>query len=623
MRQAVAAFVFAAALVVYTITLTPTVGLTDSGALTVAAWALGNAHPPGFPLYLMLTHLATLLPLGTIAVRVNYASAFFAALACAMVTLCVAEIIPAKTTKWVTLSAMTFAGLLLAFGRTLWEYAVVAEVYALNSFLLATIFCLMLSWRRTRQIARLYIAALVFGLALGVHHVTIGLSLVAIAVLVLRTAGFKFFRSKQLLIAALIAIVAFVAVYAYLPIAASRDPVLNWGDPDNFTNIVRHITAKQYRVYVKVSDESSQVDDFFRLTTRELGPPWLPIALLIALYGLWQAFRRDRTLFWFLLLVIVADAAWMLVYPIANDEDAYLLPVFLALTLASAYGVVAIARDRIAIAAALLAIPLLSLGIHWPYRDRSHFLVPKDYSENALRTMDRDALLFTGDWQLYAPMFYFLEAEKVRPDVKIIEYGMLIRGWYVDALAKRYPELFGEVQEQFAAYRPLLAHFDADDEQWRNDAALREQFNLRLDDLVAALIEKQVAHGGHAYATADIAKSQDPVDQRLLARLAAAYDVVPRGIVMEYLPGHSTRDVKNIPLQLRGLVDARDEVVLTEILPTYRTALLNRARYFAVAGRYEDALASYKDALSLDPDNASLQAEIARTELARERLGVR
>ncbi len=88
-----AALVFLVALLVYFWTLAPTVTLVDSGELIVAARFLGVAHPPGFPLYVMLAHLASLLPIGNIAARINFASAFFAALACAMLTLVVAELI--------------------------------------------------------------------------------------------------------------------------------------------------------------------------------------------------------------------------------------------------------------------------------------------------------------------------------------------------------------------------------------------------------------------------------------------------------------------------------------------------------------------------------------------------
>src|SRR5215216_294720 len=85
--------VFLVALVVYSWTLAPAVTLTDSGELIVAAYGLGVAHPPGFPLWVMLAHLASLVPIGNVAVRINFSSAVFAAIACAMLTLVVAEIL--------------------------------------------------------------------------------------------------------------------------------------------------------------------------------------------------------------------------------------------------------------------------------------------------------------------------------------------------------------------------------------------------------------------------------------------------------------------------------------------------------------------------------------------------
>ena len=90
-RAACAILVFLSSLLVYTITLAPTVTLVDSGELIVAARSLGVAHPPGFPLYVVLAHLATMIPVGSVAVRVNFASALFAALACAALSLVVIE----------------------------------------------------------------------------------------------------------------------------------------------------------------------------------------------------------------------------------------------------------------------------------------------------------------------------------------------------------------------------------------------------------------------------------------------------------------------------------------------------------------------------------------------------
>src|SRR5688572_10585383 len=90
-RIIVASIVFVLSFALYTYTLAPTVTLVDSGELILAAETLGVAHPPGFPLYVLLAHLATLLPFGNLAVRVHFASAMFAALTSAFLTLLVAE----------------------------------------------------------------------------------------------------------------------------------------------------------------------------------------------------------------------------------------------------------------------------------------------------------------------------------------------------------------------------------------------------------------------------------------------------------------------------------------------------------------------------------------------------
>src|SRR5437763_3771349 len=141
-----ASIAFLVALLLYTWTLAPTVTLTDSGELIVVAQAFGIAHPPGVPLWIILAHLASLVPFGSVAQRINFSSALFAALACAMLTLVVAELIitasylaaakrrkkgaqPSKktvelgVTHLVVAAPALGAGLLMAFSRTLWSYA--------------------------------------------------------------------------------------------------------------------------------------------------------------------------------------------------------------------------------------------------------------------------------------------------------------------------------------------------------------------------------------------------------------------------------------------------------------------------------------------------------------------
>src|SRR5207247_1290604 len=170
---ACAGAVFLIALLLYSWTLAPTVTLTDSGELIVVAHGLGVAHPPGFPLWVILAHLASLVPLGNVAVRINFASALFAALASAMLTLVVAELMIAASYltapkrrgkgaqrsnkaaphaagggkdddsgvgRLLVLAPAIGAGLLMGFYRKMWSYATIAEVYTIYTLLIFVIF---------------------------------------------------------------------------------------------------------------------------------------------------------------------------------------------------------------------------------------------------------------------------------------------------------------------------------------------------------------------------------------------------------------------------------------------------------------------------------------------------
>lgn len=647
-RSLAAAIVFIAAFALYLKTLAPAIGPTDSGELTTAVWSLGNAHPPGFPFFLLVTHVFTWLPFGTIAVRTNIASAFFSALACALVVLAAAEILlmprdvrvakaPAEEKRskkkknvaqnvrtsdlrgpsqlMVTL-IMLATGLLFAFSRTLWQFATVTEVYAVNSALMAGVAWGMLRWARTRDVRWLYAAALLFGLGLCVHHVTIGTGAIAIAVVITRVGGIKFWRSRTTVIAALL-LAAGLIVYAYLPIAALRKPVMNWGDPASISAVWDHITGKQYRAYIKTSDEqnNAQIDRYFGIVVCELGPGWLPLVLLIAAGGIVLLWFRQRTIFWYVVLFIIGNAAWFAIYPVTNDTPAYAIPTFIALLFAFAFGASSIAelakdeRVRTIIAGAMLLLPLLALVTVYPFRDRSNYWVSHDYAENGLRSMRPNALMLTGDWQLYAPMRYRLDVEHARPDVEIIETGFLLREWYFGELARRYPAMTRDSRREIDALAPMLGPFQND-----RDHLDMKLFNRRIDDLIISLIEQHLRRGP-VYVSGEVAASTEPRDVNLRKRLADRFDIVPRGLLIEIVPGHAFRDVHYTPLQTRGVADGTiryddDDVVPTEIVPGYRAILVMTGRYLAIEKKFDEALLAYRAANAIDPANPSVVREM-------------
>src|SRR5215467_10976920 len=504
-----AAAVFLVALVVYSWTLAPTVTPTDSGELILAAYGLGVAHPHGVPLWIMLTHLASLVPVGNVAVRVNFSSAVFGALACAMLTLVVAELVgtgfsfaaPRRKNKTARQSSDTErsrarglslfapavgAGLLMAFSRTLWSYATITEVYALNALLILLVFFLVVRWRRriietrtnssdavTAHDKWIYAAAFVFGLAMGVHHVTVALTLPAIAVIVFRTEGLKFFTSRRLLYSALISIGALILVYSYLPWAASRSPAMNWGNTRSLQEIWWHITGRQYRVFFSFSPSTMgpQFVEFCRMALREFGFPWLPLTVFLAVAGLASAYKRDRTAFWFLLLIVLADLAYSLSYEIAEDKDAYYLPAFISIAIAAGLGfrwLTQLAASRysrvwtphLAAATVIVLTATTAFAANWPFNNRRHDFIADDYVQNLFSTIAPDGLLLTQEWQVVSPMFYAQEIEHRRPDVKVLDINLLRRSWYFDYLKQAHPGLADRSREKIDPYVELLKQWE-------------------------------------------------------------------------------------------------------------------------------------------------------------------
>ena len=156
-------------LVIYLITLGDHVGQADTFEFQVVAPQLGIAHPTGYPLFIGLGKLFSLLPLGSMAWRVNLMSAIFATLA---VWLIYRTIVLLTSDRL----AAALAAIALAASPVFWSQAVVAEVYALNALFVAAILHLTVILISARSAIRnqkstILLLFLLFGLAFS-HHLT-------------------------------------------------------------------------------------------------------------------------------------------------------------------------------------------------------------------------------------------------------------------------------------------------------------------------------------------------------------------------------------------------------------------------------------------------------------------
>lgn len=165
----------------YWLTLAPDVVGGDSGEHQLAVPLLGIPHTTGYPLYILVGKIWTLLiPFGSPAWRVNLFSAFGGALAAgvtALVTYQLSALVFRRSNLW---AGALVAGLALAFGLTLWQWSVIAGVRSFNVFFFALLTLLAIRFAQHHQAGNLVAAnrtlhwlALTVGLSLAHHRTTI------------------------------------------------------------------------------------------------------------------------------------------------------------------------------------------------------------------------------------------------------------------------------------------------------------------------------------------------------------------------------------------------------------------------------------------------------------------
>ncbi len=248
---------FAISFAAYFYAIAPTVTLEDSGELAVASDYLGVPHPPGYPIWTLLTWFFqwifhwvryygqpdsnVMLVLKSLkdvfdggglqghpnpAWSVGLCSAFFGALASGLLALLVsrsgADMLRGieRITSMIGLRLESLAcwvagvscGLLFCFSPVLWSQSPIVEVYALNAFFMVLTVLLIYRWMcRPKEDATLYLAALMFGLGLTNHQALLFMAPALLTAIAFRDT--TLFRDSLASVFWLIAAVLFGMVY--------------------------------------------------------------------------------------------------------------------------------------------------------------------------------------------------------------------------------------------------------------------------------------------------------------------------------------------------------------------------------------------------------------------------
>jgi hypothetical protein len=455
------------ALVAARLALLPGVAFWDTAELQAVAPLLGTAHPTGFPTYVLLGWLASVVlqPFGDAAFAMN----LFAALSVAVAAAVMVDLVRALTGS---VALGMAAGVGLALTEIVWKIGTHAEAHALHLALLAILVRLLVAWEDDRGRAgeragdrALVAAAVVFALSMGNHSLTlllapgVGLFVLAVDPGILR-------QPRRIVVPALALLVTLVIVYAQLPLRAGpfRAPLV-YGHPETWDGFWAIVLAQQFQgsLVAPFSDLPGKLVELGRLAANAFGP----LALLLPLGFLATLLRRPS---YALLsgLSVVITCFFAASYANADIGRYYLGPVLFAwtwLAILAAAIVQQLAPDggaatagagpgsagagegsagagdeppvrsgrfgraprsllpaglTIILAGLLLAPTVVQAPARYARVDRSDDHEARVWIDHVLGTMEPDAAIVSW-WSYSTPLWYAQRVEGQRPDIAIID----------------------------------------------------------------------------------------------------------------------------------------------------------------------------------------------------------
>lgn len=428
-------FVVLALAPAYPLTMSHAVGAADAFEFQVVAPRLGIAHPTGYPLYLLLGKLFTLLPVGSVAWRLNLASAVYAVAAAVVLYSLMNNLL--RQPLAALLGTVTL-GLIPVY----WSQAIIAEVYTLHALIVAIALWLML-WLLQNQDAaierrRWTGIGLAFTIGLGLtNHLTTVFLMPPAAVLVAillwdarrspAAAGESSARPLwQYLLLLGLAFVLPLLLYAYLPL---RWQVVN-GEPMGLGRFVDWVAGGRFQGALQWGAWLRDATRY-EIVGRLLLDNWSWVYLITAAAGLAYLFLRHRRAALILTVAGLGFAFYALNYYVP-DLAVFLIPTHLVIAVLVAAGVAWVMAIRFgqiqgwerewdAVVFLLFMLPAaFGAAAAWTTIDQSRRDGGEPWARGVLGQPLATGAAVLADSEKIAPLYYLQQTEGLRPDLDIM-----------------------------------------------------------------------------------------------------------------------------------------------------------------------------------------------------------
>jgi tetratricopeptide (TPR) repeat protein len=441
--------------VTYAWMVAPGVEWMDAGELAAAAFALGGAHPPGHPLHSMLGKMATLLPIGEVAFRINLMSALGMAAAVTAVAALVRQLVASSL-------AAALAALLVALSPLARANATRAEVYGVVAALVlwATVAAarFVSTDRAHRQMRDVLLAALGWGLAAAVHPVIAMAAAVPMITAVILAAPRRVGRLAPLAVG--LGLLG-LTCYAYGPLRAGAvaPPLWVWGTPITVERFVDLITAPAYRDNFSIEGLGRRLLGLLPLASAGSGLA----AGLAGLLGLgWALARRSPAAAMLsagVVTTLVGAASQRAFNP---DMPGYLVPAVAYAAVGSGVLIAAIAQHAPRLPWAGWAAGAAIAALAGAAPGAAGLDVGARRHDDALRHWDTTvgtmpagpAIYFANSDHSLFPAQYERLVAQARPDVALANRELVRDIWFLEHLKRALPELYVPFVDDDARDRP-------------------------------------------------------------------------------------------------------------------------------------------------------------------------
>ena len=475
-RHSLSLPIFIISLIVYLLTMDRSVSWWDCGEFITTGWGLQVGHPPGAPFYQLVTHCFMLLSFGNplwVAPLSNFVSVLCGALTVMLLyktilLLLTPPLIPPRSPH--SNLAAAVGALCYLFCDTAWFSAVESEVYSMAMLFCALTVWLMLRWERNGNHRLLLLEALLLGLGVCVHLMTLLVVPMLLWIFIRALREQKKLQPLRALYLALPFFLLGLTPYAIIPIRATANPPINEGNPATYEDFKKYFSREQYvkaPFYPRMWRERD-VDHWaewggdsptlwsnvkyyasyqfgymycrylmYNFIGRE-NFKWNIVVVsvlpfLLGLLGMIVHRRRQRGDFHALLILFLFGGIILNLYlnhPCYEPRErdyAYVLS-FYAFAVWIGIGATRILeRNRRWLPLVVLLAPLTLAVGNWSDHDRSDCHSVHDISMAHLQSCDHGAILFTyGDNDTF-PLWYLKYVENQRPDMEI--YNVNVSGY--------------------------------------------------------------------------------------------------------------------------------------------------------------------------------------------------